>query len=55
MKAEGDDGTEQPLTKDRRFRSEEWQRDIAFNTLMHSYLIGADWLRSLVSNRSDLP
>ncbi len=54
MKAEGDDGAEQPAAKDRRFRSEEWQRDVAFNTLMHSYLIGADWLRSLVSNRSDL-
>ncbi len=49
------DKTEQPQTKDRRFRSEEWQRDIAFNTLMHTYLIGADWLRSLLTNRSDLP
>jgi polyhydroxyalkanoate synthase len=55
MKANGDDGAELPQVKDRRFRSEEWQRDVAFNTLMHSYLIGADWLRSLVTNRSDLP
>ena len=49
-----DDTGQQPV-KDRRFRSEEWQRDVVFNTLMHSYLIGADWLRSLLTNRDDLP
>src|SRR5262245_21594562 len=54
VKTDSNNAEPQPI-KDRRFRSEEWQRDVVFNTLMHSYLIGADWLRSLLTNRSDLP
>ena len=37
-----------PPLRDRRFRSEEWEKNLALKALMHSYLIGADWLRSLV-------
>src|SRR5271168_1590774 len=34
--------------RDRRFRNEEWEKNLALRALMHSYMIGADWLRSLV-------
>lgn len=40
-------------SKDRRFRNEEWEKNLALKALMHSYLIGADWLRSLV-DKGDL-
>ena len=42
------EGTETSKHRDRRFRNEEWEKNLALRTLMHSYLIGADWLRSLV-------
>ena len=41
--------------KDRRFKDEEWDKNIAFNLLKHNYLIGAEWLRKLVSDQTDLP
>jgi polyhydroxyalkanoate synthase subunit PhaC len=40
--------TETPKPRDRRFRNEEWEKNLALRALMHSYMIGADWLRSLV-------
>jgi polyhydroxyalkanoate synthase len=39
-----------PSVKDRRFRSEEWDKNLACNALMHSYLIGSEWLRGLVAD-----
>jgi polyhydroxyalkanoate synthase len=42
-----------PKPKDRRFRNEEWEKNLPLRALMHSYLIGADWLRSLV-DKGDL-
>jgi polyhydroxyalkanoate synthase len=47
--AKQDGGKTLPPVKDRRFRSEEWDKNIAFNALMHSYLLGAEWLRNLVA------
>ena len=41
-------------SKDRRFKNEDWQKNIALNSLMHSYLIGANWLRSLIANQTGL-
>jgi len=41
--------------KDRRFKDEEWDRNLAFNVLKHNYLIGAEWLRKLVRDHADLP
>jgi polyhydroxyalkanoate synthase len=35
-------------TKDRRFRNPEWETNPALRGLLQSYLVGADWLRSLV-------
>src|ERR1700691_2140553 len=40
--------TETSKPRDRRFRNEEWEKNLALRALMHSYMIGADWLRSLV-------
>jgi poly[(R)-3-hydroxyalkanoate] polymerase subunit PhaC len=34
--------------RDRRFRNEEWETNLAFKALVRSYLIGAGWMRSLV-------
>ncbi len=42
-----------PSVKDRRFRSEEWDKNLACNALMHSYLIGSEWLRDLVANHGE--
>jgi len=42
-------------TKDRRFKDEEWDKNLAFNTLKRNYLIGAEWLRKLVGDQKDLP
>ena len=43
------DGEEASLKqRDRRFRDEEWEKNLAFKALMRSYLMGADWMRSLV-------
>src|SRR5271156_4105950 len=39
--------------RDRRFRNEEWEKNLALKLLMHSYMIGSDWLRSIVDS-SDL-
>lgn len=33
--------------KDRRFRNPEWESNPALRGLLHSYLVGSDWLRSL--------
>ena len=41
--------TETSKPRDRRFRNEEWEKNLALRTLMHSYMIGAEWLRSLVN------
>jgi polyhydroxyalkanoate synthase subunit PhaC len=40
--------------KDRRFKSEEWEKNVALNVLKHSYLIGSEWLKSLVSEETRL-
>jgi polyhydroxyalkanoate synthase len=40
--------------RDRRFKSEEWEKNVALNVLKHSYLIGSDWLKNLVSEQTDL-
>ena len=42
-------------SKDRRFKDEEWDKNLAFNTLKRNYLIGAEWLRKLVGDQKDLP
>ena len=39
---------------DRRFRNEEWDKNIAFNVIKHSYMIGSEWLKQLVSEQKDL-
>src|SRR6476620_3710891 len=41
--------------KDRRFKDEEWDKNLAFNTLKRNYLIGAEWLRKLVGDQKNLP
>lgn len=49
-------GESQPVpSKDRRFKDEEWDKNLAFNTLKRNYLIGAEWLRKLVGDQKDLP
>jgi polyhydroxyalkanoate synthase len=49
-------GEGQPApSKDRRFKDEEWDKNLAFNTLKRNYLIGAEWLRRLVGDQKDLP
>jgi poly[(R)-3-hydroxyalkanoate] polymerase subunit PhaC len=48
---EGPPGT----AKDRRFKDEEWDKNLAFNTLKRNYLIGAEWLRKLVGDQKNLP
>ena len=40
-------------SKDRRFKDEEWDKNLAFNTLKRNYLIGAEWLRKLVGDQKD--
>jgi polyhydroxyalkanoate synthase subunit PhaC len=42
-------------SKDRRFKDEEWDKNIAFNLLKHHSLIGSEWLRKLVSDQTELP
>lgn len=42
-------------SKDRRFKDDEWDKNIAFNTLKRNYLIGSEWLRKLVGDQKDLP
>jgi polyhydroxyalkanoate synthase len=51
----GGEGTQTETSKprDRRFRNEEWEKNLALRALMHSYIVGADWLRSLV-DKGDL-
>ena len=44
----GGEGAQTVTSRDRRFRNEEWEKNLALRALMHSYMIGADWLRSLV-------
>jgi polyhydroxyalkanoate synthase subunit PhaC len=52
----GRSGEEQSTpSKDRRFKDEEWDKNIAFNTLKRNYLIGAEWLRKLVGDQKELP
>ena len=41
-------------SKDRRFKHEDWQKNLALNALMHSYLTGANWLRSLIANQTGI-
>jgi polyhydroxyalkanoate synthase subunit PhaC len=41
--------------KDRRFKDEEWDKNLAFNTLKRNYLIGSEWLRKLVADQKELP
>jgi polyhydroxyalkanoate synthase subunit PhaC len=36
-----------PRVRDRRFRNPEWESNPALRGLLQSYLVGADWLRSL--------
>jgi polyhydroxyalkanoate synthase subunit PhaC len=48
--AEGD----RNKSKDRRFKSEEWEKNVALNVLKHSYLIGSEWLKDLVSEETGL-
>jgi len=49
-------GENQPApTKDRRFKDEDWDKNLAFNTLKRNYLIGAEWLRKLVGDQNELP
>ncbi|HMO29472.1 alpha/beta fold hydrolase [Enterovirga sp.] len=43
----GGEGGEKPRPKDRRFRNSEWEANPALRGLLHSYLVGADWMRSL--------
>jgi polyhydroxyalkanoate synthase len=48
----GDDNAE-PTSgerRDRRFRNEEWEKNLALKLLMNSYMIGSDWLRSIVDS-----
>ena len=40
--------------KDRRFKNQEWDSNIALQVLKHSYLIGAEWLKNLVADQSGL-
>jgi len=47
--------TQPAVSKDRRFKDEEWDKNLAFNTLKRNYLIGAEWLRKLVGDQKDLP
>ena len=49
------DETQPAPSKDRRFKDEEWDKNVAFNLLKHNYLIGAEWLRKLVGDQADLP
>src|SRR4029079_9765112 len=37
-------GENQQPSKDRRFKDQEWDKNLAFNTLKRNYLIGAEWL-----------
>lgn len=46
-------GDQPAAPRDRRFRNEQWESNLVLNALMRSYLIGSDWLRSLVE-RADL-
>jgi polyhydroxyalkanoate synthase subunit PhaC len=46
-------GPNLPKQRDRRFRNEEWEKNIAFKALMRSYLLGSDWMRSLI-DKADL-
>ena len=48
-------GENQQPSKDRRFKDEEWDKNVAFNTVKRNYLIGAEWLRKLVGDQKDLP
>jgi poly[(R)-3-hydroxyalkanoate] polymerase subunit PhaC len=41
-------------SKDRRFKSEEWEKNVTLNVVKHSYLIGSEWLKDLVSEETDL-
>jgi polyhydroxyalkanoate synthase subunit PhaC len=42
-------------SKDRRFKDEEWDKNVAFSTLKRNYLIGSEWLRKLVADQKELP
>ena len=42
-------------SKDRRFKDEEWDKNVAFNSLKRNYLIGSEWMRKLVADQKDLP
>jgi polyhydroxyalkanoate synthase len=56
LRSEGADAPSgKPPPKDRRFRNEEWEKNLALKALMHSYLIGADWLRSIVDQSNLAP
>jgi polyhydroxyalkanoate synthase len=39
---------------DKRFKSDEWEKNVALSVLKHSYLIGADWLKNLVSEETGI-
>jgi len=47
-----EEGAQLAPVKDRRFKSEEWDKNLNYNALMHSYLIGADWLKKLIAQNS---
>jgi len=49
------DDNQPAASKDRRFKDEEWDKNLAFSTLKRNYLIGAEWLRKLVGDQKDLP
>jgi polyhydroxyalkanoate synthase subunit PhaC len=40
--------------KDRRFKDEAWDKNLAFHVLKHQYLIGSEWLRQLVRGQEKL-
>lgn len=50
-----DEADAKPRTKDRRFRNPEWDQNLALRGMLHSYLVGADWLRSLTEKGDVTP
>lgn len=53
--APSEDAEAKPRPKDRRFRNPEWEQNLALRGLLHSYLVGADWLRSLTEKGDVTP
>ena len=51
---QSDSGGILPPVKDRRFKNDEWDKNLALHALMHSYLIGTNWLKTLVADQEHL-